>query len=187
MSGPFDRAIRYLLDPTIEGGFVDDPLDPGRATNWGISLRFALGVGDCDKDGHPDLDVDGDGDVDAEDIRRLPRESAIATYRDHFWNACRCDELPAPLAIAVFDAAVNQGRGPAITMLQSILGVKTDGRIGPMTRAAASRANVDATLVDYLATRAQRYVQTANYVRYGRGWFRRLFRVERACLAEVRA
>jgi hypothetical protein len=40
-------------------------------------------------------------------------------------------------------------------------------------------------LVHYLAARAQRYVETANYRRFGKGWFRRLFRVDHACLAEV--
>jgi lysozyme family protein len=181
MRSAFDRWIAGLLD--IERGFVDDPQDLGGPTNWGISLRFALDLTDSTPR-HPALDVDGDGDVDAADIRRMPRELAVAIYREQFWNFCRCDELPAMLAIAVADAAVNQGRGPAITMLQGALGVKPDGLIGPVTLGAAAKADANAILIDYLAARAVRYVATANYGRYGRGWFRRLFKVERACLAE---
>jgi lysozyme family protein len=187
MLGRSDRFTRWataLIDVS-EGGFVNDPDDPGLATNWGISLAFAFAVGDSDRDGRLDLDVDGDGDVDIDDIQRLTRDSAVSLYHDHFWASLRCDELPGPLAIAVADAGVNQGRGPAVSMLQGVLGVRVDGRLGPRTLAAAQAIYDDVALAHYMAARAQRYVTTANYLKYGKGWFRRLFNVHRVALTEA--
>lgn len=183
MTDAFLRAIAMLRD--AEGGLVDNPRDPGGITHHGISLRFALGVGDLDRDGHPDLDVDGDGDVDAADIRAMPWERASEIYRQHFWTLCRCDGLPWPISYMTLDEAVNQGRGPAIVDLQTALGVKADGRPGPITLAAAwRRANSLGELVrDYAALRALRYARTANLDAFGLGWYRRLFRVHAAALA----
>lgn len=184
MSPRFERWVAQLID-VREGGFVCDPDDPGLATNWGISLAFALTVGDADQDGHLDLDIDGNDVVDIHDIRRMPRELAVSTYHEHFWRFLRADDLPGPLAIAVADAGVNQGRGPAITMLQGVLGVRVDGVLGPETMGAAWKASAPVLLAHYLAARAQRYVTTANFSKYGKGWFRRLFNVHRAALAEL--
>ncbi len=168
----FPEACALVL--RVEGGLVDDPRDPGGITNHGISLRFALSVGDLDRDGRPDLDVDGDGDTDADDIRALHPDDARDVYRKAFWEAARCPALPPAVAILLFDAAVNQGRGPAVTMLQDALGVTADGRIGPQTVAAALRANQPALLAEYAARRAHRYATTRNFDRFGLGWCRRL-------------
>lgn len=169
----FERALRFLLRPDIEGGYSDDPHDPGGPTNMGVSLRFASTVGDLDRDGRPDLDVDGDGDVDADDIRRLTQHQAEVVYRELFWRPCKCESLPWPLALQVFDTAVNQGRGPAITILQRAVGVPADGRPGPRTIAAALAADAQRAAIEYQALRNLRYAQTAGFERYGRGWLRR--------------
>ena len=176
----FEQAVAWLL--TQEGGWVDDPRDPGGATNFGISLRFALQVGDLDRDGHPDLDIDGDGQITPSDIRALPREQAIQLYRSQFWDLVRADMLPLRLAPAVFDAAVNQGRGPAVTMLQHSLGVTVDGKLGPATIAVARAANAGAVLLDYLARRALRYSTLQTFDHFGYGWMRRLFALHEFCL-----
>lgn len=185
MSRLFDQAVQWLL--TQEGGWGDDPRDPGGATNFGISLRFALQVGDLDHDGHPDLDIDGDGQITPSDIRALPREQAIQLYQSQFWALVRADELPWRLAPAVFDAAVNMGRGPAVTLLQHTLGVPGDGHLGPVTLAAARTAAADPVavndlLLDYLARRAVRYSQLQTFAHFGYGWMRRLFALHRFCL-----
>lgn len=165
-----------------EGGFVDDPRDPGGATKWGISLRFAKLVGDLDGDGRPDLDVDGDGDIDRDDIFALPKEQAIDVFRRQFWLPARCDRMPAALALAVFDSAVNQGRGPAISMLQGAAGVAQDGRPGPKTLAALWKAKPRPLLAAYCTRRALRYAGTKNFDAFGKGWLRRLFAIHEAAL-----
>ena len=78
----FDKAIEVTL--AHEGGFTDDPVDTGGATNWGVSLRFLKDAGDLDGDGVLDGDLDGDGDVDYDDIKKMARAEAIRIYKLHF-------------------------------------------------------------------------------------------------------
>jgi lysozyme family protein len=146
----FDRAIPLVLK--FEGGYVNDLRDPGGETNWGISKRA-----------YPDLD-----------IRGLTEAQARAIYRRDYWQPLRCDDIPWPLSLAVFDAGVNQGLQAATTMLQRVVGVTQDGRLGPVTLRAVNRAGPDAT-ANYLTERALRYQGTRNFDRFGRGWLRRIF------------
>ncbi|KKN77945.1 hypothetical protein LCGC14_0355100 [marine sediment metagenome] len=159
----FQIAVAFVLER--EGGLVDDPKDPGGITNHGISLRFLKGV------------VPYATPVTVQD---LSRETAIELYWEHFWETCKCQSLPAVLGFAVFDCAVNQGPRTARKLLQRALGVTADGYFGPVTLAAVHDCEPPAVLTDFLARRAKRYAETANFQRYGRGWFRRLFEVQRA-------
>lgn len=183
MSDTFLWAVNEIL--RHEGGLSNDPNDPGGATNFGISLRFALKIGDLDGDGRPDLDIDGDGDVDVHDIRALPRATAIDLYRTHFWMPAHCDRMPGPIALAVFDATVNQGRGPAITLLQEALGVTPDGQPGPITLGAIVRRESSALLADYLSRRIVRYASLVGWLHYARGWTRRVLLIQQAALKET--
>ncbi len=99
----FDRCVRAVLSE--EGGLSDHPQDPGGLTKYGISRRA-----------YPDLD-----------IRRLTMDDVIEIYRRDYWNPVHGTDLPASLALLVFDAAVNQGVGTAVRLLQKTLGVKEDG------------------------------------------------------------
>lgn len=178
MQSLFNNAVTLVLDASIEGGLVDNPNDPGGITNHGISLRFASSVGDLNGDGRPDLDVDGDGDIDPDDIRKLTPEQATDVFRFYFWRLLRCDELPSGLALLTFDAGINQGRGPAITMLQQALGIKADGKLGPVTmEAAAAAAGRPAFITEYVARRTHRYATTKNFDSFGLGWMRRIARM----------
>jgi lysozyme family protein len=109
MASAWVDAIQFVLD--YEGGYTLDPDDPGGATKFGISQKS-----------YPDLN-----------ILDLTLDEAKQIYRRDFWQACHCDDLPRPLAIAVFDCAVNQGVGRATRILQKSLGVLDDGNIGPIT------------------------------------------------------
>ena len=160
-----------------EGGLADQPSDPGGLTKWGISLRFLRAIG---------LDATGDGVVDGRDIRALSEDQVARLYRTHFWMACRCDELPAGLDLAVFDCAVNQGPLRARRLLQASLGVKVDGRLGPQTLAAAHAATegpgLDAALREFMVRRALHYSSLGSLAVFGRGWFRRLFDIHARAL-----
>lgn len=122
-----------------EGGFVDDPKDPGGATAFGISLRFLRAL-------PLDLgDLDGDGDIDADDILCLDAAGARALYRAHFWDALGLEHMGGVLVTGVFDTAVNMGPRTAALILQRALGdtgtrVVEDGVLGPETMAAAKAA-----------------------------------------------
>ncbi len=106
----------------------------------------------------------------------------MAIYRRAYWMAAHCDELPAQLAVLVFDGAVNQGIGAAIHMLQEELGVAVDGVIGPVTLRAARARNHDDLALRYAARRAWRYEIARQEERFGLGWFRRLFACYRLAL-----
>jgi hypothetical protein len=100
-------------------------------------------------------------------------DDAVAIYRRDFWDRCKCDQLPAPVALLLFDCAVNQGQGTAAHLLQQAVGVKQDGIIGMITIAAARKANIKDTLSKLMAGRCFRYSVAKNVHLYGRGWFRR--------------
>jgi lysozyme family protein len=148
----FAQAVGFVLKEHIEGGYVNDPRDPGGETNFGISKRS-----------YPAVDIKG-----------LTRDDAIAIYKRDYWDACKCDDLPPEVAVAMFDCAVNQGNGAAKRLLQRALKVKSDGIIGPKTIAAAKRANALELVMDFLSWRLKRYANTANATTYMRGWSKRV-------------
>ena len=158
MRDAFDTAVTAIL--SYEGGYVNDPNDPGGETNWGISKRA-----------YPNLD-----------IRNLTRDRAVEIYRRDYWDSLGCDRFPPLIAIALFDGAVNQGPVAAVRILQRALGVTVDGVIGPQTLAAARAANGDTLLADFLADRAVEYAGLPTFRRFGQGWMRRLFAVQQVCL-----
>ncbi|EKE43690.1 hypothetical protein OCGS_2422 [Oceaniovalibus guishaninsula JLT2003] len=122
-----------------EGGWVNDPDDPGGATNYGVTIGTLRQLG---------VDLDGDGDTDLHDLRRLRPDQARDIFLQHYYRGPRIDELPGTLQPSVFDMFVNAGTN-AVTILQRLLGemgqrVAIDGRIGPQTIAAAALAHAAA-------------------------------------------
>lgn len=118
-----------------EGGYVDDPDDPGGATNHGVTIHTMRRLG---------LDLNGDGTVDARDVRALTPKQAVAIYVKHYFERPRIHLLPTPLQPSVFDMQVNAGTN-AVRILQRTLGffglgVADDGVIGPLTVKAAEEA-----------------------------------------------
>jgi lysozyme family protein len=118
-----------------EGGFVDDPDDPGGATSHGVTLATLRRIGD---------DLNGDGRVDARDLGAMTADRAAAIFVEHYYRAPRIDLLPPDLQPPVFDMYVNAG-AVAVRLLQEMLndlghGLNVDGTIGPRTVAAARAA-----------------------------------------------
>lgn len=127
-----------------EGGYVNDPDDPGGATKYGVTLGALRRLG---------LDLDGDGDVDAQDVRRISKDRAVDIYLKHYFEGPGIARLPEVLQASVFDMYVNTGSN-AVKILQRLLNqmgqaVTVDGRIGPQTAAACDAAAVLAP--DHLA------------------------------------
>src|SRR5690554_4609658 len=100
----YDEALRRLLKH--EGGYGHHPSDPGGPTNFGITIH------DYRRYVKPD--------ATAADVRAMRIDEAKAIYREHYWNALRCDELPAGLDYAVFDYGVNSGIARAARVLHRI-------------------------------------------------------------------
>lgn len=121
----YSAAARELL--VTEGGakVVNDPVDKGGITKWGISLRFLASEGafDADGDGKLDFDLDMDGDIDGNDVKRLTASDAIYIYHRCFWLKMDCDSFPAPIGEMLFDQGVNGGRAAACKLLQRAINI----------------------------------------------------------------
>lgn len=118
-----------------EGGFVNDPDDPGGATKYGVTIHTMRRLG---------LDLTGDGRIGVADVRALTQAQAEEIFVDHYYRRPGIDRLPAMLRASVFDMYVNAG-GNAVKILQRLLrdmghNIAVDGAIGPQTRAAATAA-----------------------------------------------
>jgi len=111
-----------------EGGYVDDPRDPGGATNLGCTKAvWEQYIGHS---------------VTKDDIRNLRPNDVMPLYKKKYWDPIKGDDLPAGVDYAVFDFAINSGTSRAAKTLQSVVGVATDGSIGPTTLAAIETSNI---------------------------------------------
>jgi lysozyme family protein len=128
----FELAAEKTL--ANEGGFVDDPMDKGGATNFGLSQRS-----------YPTLN-----------IKELTKEEALAIYKRDFWKYD--DVLDQRIADKIFDMAFNMGHA-AIFLLQEIVlqVVRPDGIWGPVTEDAVNRMDPNALLTAYHAKLEQHY------------------------------
>lgn len=118
-----------------EGGFVNDPDDPGGATKHGVTLHTLRRLG---------LDVNRDTRIDAADIHALTADQAVTIYVEHYYTRTGIAALPEALQPQVFDMYVNAG-GNAVKILQRLLTqmgypCDPDGQIGPQTIRAAALA-----------------------------------------------
>lgn len=161
----FSPALANVLE--FEGGWSDDPFDPGGPTNKGITLAvFAREIG-ISVEAHTLADL-------KKRLAAIPDDEVERIYRERYWVPACCPHLPAALAFFHFDAAVNQGVGRATRMLQQALGVDMDGEIGPLTLAAAGSQQNAAVLVRYADIRRAHYRSLSHFWRFGRGWLRRV-------------
>ena len=118
-----------------EGGFVNDPDDPGGATNHGVTLQTLRRLG---------LDLTGDNRVTVEDVKRLTATKATQIFIEYYHQRPNLGALPDALQPSVFDMYVNAGAN-AVKVLQRLLTdmgfqCDPDGAIGPATIRAAQMA-----------------------------------------------
>src|SRR5690606_12318267 len=161
MPTPFKRSLLFVR--RWEGGWSDHAQDPGGKTNHGITL--ATYANWRRSQGLPDPSAD--------DLRAISEEEVEVIYQQNYWDACRCDELPPPIALVVFDMAVNAGPSRSIRLLQEALGVSVDGIIGPETLSAAKAADPQAVAAEFTARRSMYYASLSTFRTFGLGWMRR--------------
>ncbi len=146
----FENAIERILGH--EGGYVNDPNDPGGETKFGISKRS-----------YPDVD-----------IKNLTRDQAKAIYRRDFWNKVSGDVLHDGVAYQTLDFAVNSGIETAVRYLQRALGVADDGHFGPVSAKAASEMSESDQIMRLNAERLDFMRKLKVWPSFGKGWAGRI-------------
>lgn len=146
----YETAINRLLGN--EGGYVNDPADPGGETNWGISKRSYPGIS----------------------IKDLTRDQAVALYRRDFWDRAALESQPLGIGFQMLDFAVNSGAGSALRALQRAAGVADDGHIGPQTLAAIAATPPHDLVMKFLAERLIFMTGCVAWASAGKGWARRI-------------
>ncbi|TPO01823.1 glycosyl hydrolase 108 family protein [Mesorhizobium sp. B1-1-5] len=166
MDRNFARALSLVL--TSEGGWSDNPADPGGATMKGVTLaNFRRYV---------------KADATNDDLRVISDDQVATVYRRFYWDAVVGAQLPGGIDYALFDFAVNSGPGRAAKYLQGVLGVVQDGRIGPATLAAV-RAKPAGVVIDALCDARLAFLEKLlTWPSFGRGWSARVASVRRQAL-----
>lgn len=164
----FHRAFNLVLKE--EGGFVNNPKDPGGITNMGVTKRAWE-----EWIGHP---------VTEQDMRNLTPVQVLPFYQEKYWNVCRCNDLYSGLDYLIFDIAVNSGTGRAAKFLQSAVGVEADGAIGSRTIAALRKcALTPSELINIICDRRELFWKSLpTFPTFGKGWLARGARVRRESL-----
>ena len=150
----FDDAIEILL--ADEGGYVDNPKDPGGKTNFGITEATARDFGYFD------------------DMKDLPRTVAIKIYSDMGYWGEELNDLPFGVAFSIFEARVMHGVSRANKMVQSICGVKQDGIFGPKTKAALSSMHPAMFCLLFNCHRLDFIARVPRFNYFGAGWVARI-------------
>ena len=154
----FDDIIEVVLEH--EGGYVNDPKDPGGETNFGIAKRS-----------HPD-----------EDIKNLTKEDAKRIYYQDYWMKNRVPQIPDQLKHIYFDMCVNQGRSRAVKILQQTANAKgagliEDGGLGPKTVGALENVELERVRAYRIKYYADLVTRKPNLEKFYFGWFRRALEV----------
>jgi len=162
MKKNFRTALRLVL--IHEGGYVDHPLDPGGATNMGITRR-TLAASRAISPWRKLL---------KSEVRNLTRREAGRIYRARYWDVVAGDSLPSGVDYAVFDYAVNSGPARAAKALQHVVGVASDGIIGPETLRAITAQEAAETISKLVRYRMKFLQRLRTWKTFGRGWNSRL-------------
>lgn len=159
----FEKCLAFTLGPSIEGGFSNDPEDPGnwtggardkgtlKGTKFGISAHA-----------YPDLDIEN-----------LTRADASVIYRRDYWEKVHGYSLPSPVALLVFDTAVNSGCKESIKILQRSCGAEVDGEFGTLTLKAVQLISLRELIETFHLNRESFYKALPEYPHDGKGWLAR--------------
>lgn len=168
MKENFPKSLSLALKD--EGGNDDDPADHGGRTSRGITQR--------EYDAWRQMRGQPTGDV-----WKATDADVASIYREEYWNPL-CDSFPKGIDYLYFDMAVNAGPRRAAILLQRALGVADDGRIGPITKLAVSKADPKALIGKYSDAKRAFYV-SLHQPKFTKGWLNRCNNVQQAATAMV--
>ena len=163
----FNKSFALVLKS--EGGYVNNPKDPGGETMMGVTkaawstwLKRTIMPGE---------------------MAKLTVADITPFYKTLYWDKAYCNQLPAGVDYMAFDAAVNMGVGQSIRLLQRSLGCVADGVIGPNTMKAINDADTKTLIDKFSAQKEMFYRSLATFATFGKGWLRRVEEVKQAALS----
>ena len=181
MKGNFPACLAFTIGPSAfgplgeEGGWSDNPADPGGATQRGITIGTYRGW--CARNGLPAPSVD--------DLRLMPDSQRTVIYHDGYWRTVAGDALPLGIDLMLFDFGVDAGPGRSAEILQRAVGVAEDGAIGPVTLAAISALDAREVIARLAVGQINHYRADPDFGTFGNGWIARTERRRMAALAMV--
>jgi lysozyme family protein len=164
MASNFQECLDLVLKS--EGGWVNNPADPGGETNLGVTKRvWEEYVGHAVKT-----------------MKSLTKDDVAPMYELKYWRPCYCEVLPRGLDFVVFSMGVNAGPGRSVKLLQQSIGCVPDGVIGPRTRELISASNSANLIAKFSETRREYYRSLKTFPIFGKGWLARVDREEQEAL-----
>ena len=159
---------RECLDLVLksEGGWVNNPKDPGGETNLGVTKAVWE-----EYVGHP-----------VQTMKNLTKDDVAPLYEQKYWRACYGEVLPRGLDFIVFSMGVNAGPGRSVKLLQQSIGCVPDGVIGPRTRELISASNSANLIAKFSETRREYYRSLKTFPIFGKGWLSRVDHEEATAL-----
>lgn len=171
MKNNFEQCLALVL--RSEGGFVQNPKDPGGATNLGVTkATYESYVGHA---------------VTVDDIKALTPDTVAPLYKKMYWDKVSGDNIALGLDYALFDFAVNSGPRQATKFIQNIASVPADGLMGDRT--VQQLANLDPSdCITRLCNERLQFLQQLNtWDTFGKGWQKRVDAVQKRALDMVNA
>ena len=167
MKANYEQAETRVL--ASEGGYTNDPRDPGGPTNWGITIY--------------DARMYWKHNATSVDVKKMPKAVAEDIYRKKYWNALDCDDLPDGLDYCIFDYGVNSGIARAGKVLRKMIGVSTaDWHVTPEVVAAVNRRDIKLLIEEVSDERLNFLHHLRTWDHFGRGWNARVASVRAASL-----
>lgn len=162
MRGDLEASMKIIFGE--EGGYVNNPKDPGGATKFGIT---AATLGAWRKNGTVATPTE---------VRNLSLDEARLIVDGQYAQKISFDKLPPGLDLAVLDFAINSGPAQAGKTFQKVVGVDQDGVIGSRTIAAIPLA-IPTVIDRYMDARLRFLKGLRTWGTFGKGWSRRVERV----------
>ena len=162
MKENFDKCFELVLQH--EGGYVNDPRDPGGRTNLGVTQRA--------------WEAFLNRSVTEADMRKLTPADVKGFYKAMYWDKIKGDQLPAGVDYAAYDLAVNSGVNRAAKYLQDIAGVPADGIIGPKSMEAILACDPQQMTDALCDMRLDFLKRLPTFETFGKGWSRRVAEVK---------
>lgn len=169
MNGNFEECLALVLKH--EGGFVNNPQDPGGMTNLGVTKVTYEGY--------------VNRHVDEAEMRSLTPNLVAPLYKKMYWDRIKGDDLPVGVDYCLFDLAVNSGVGKAGKLLQMALDLPADGIIGPMTLRALEGRDPEEIVEQICQERLEFLQSLKTWGVFGKGWGRRVAEVEQHATAMI--